>query len=118
MTHYMLFGLPPASSTAALHDRYLSLAKAWHPDIPGNEDGVKIRELTIAWSVLKDPARRRDYDAKLKMEGKQCQHCNGRGQKNRTIKFNRVEIHICEKCKGTGYDSRNSTQHRRKLVGR
>lgn len=101
-TYYMVLEMPPGSSTAALHDRYLSMCKAIHPDLPGNEDGTKMRELTEAWGVLKDESRRKKYDARLLFEGQNCSACSGKGTKERTLKFNRKELRTCETCNGTG----------------
>jgi len=96
----MLFGLPPSSSVAALHDRYLSMAKEWHPDVQGSEE--KMQELTAVWSVLRDEKKRAQYDAKLRMQGNQCPKCDGAGTITKTIRFTRVERCFCAACNGTG----------------
>lgn len=101
-TFYMILGLPPSSSTAALQDRYKSIARVIHEDVPGTGDKAKFQELTEAWTNLKDDKRRANYDARLKMEGNQCLTCKGTGTRLKTLKFSRQEISLCIACDGTG----------------
>ncbi|SRR6266478_780916 len=101
-TFYMMLGLPPSSSFAMLHDRYLQMSRALHPDMHPNKDRTEFQLLTQAWSTLKDPARRKQYDTRLKLEGGQCRECSGAGTLKKTASFSRVELRTCPACQGTG----------------
>jgi hypothetical protein len=64
-THYDLLGVPPDADAAEIRAAYLALIKRHHPDAPGGEseeEAVRSRELNLAYSVLKDPAKRARYD--------------------------------------------------------
>lgn len=64
---YDLLGVSPDASPDALHRAYWARARRLHPDAAGPEAGDEqaMRELNEAWAVLRDPARRADYDATL-----------------------------------------------------
>jgi DnaJ-class molecular chaperone len=94
-TLYAVLGMPPGTGSKDLHARYLDLAFELHPDRHGDED--KFKSLTAAWGTLKDPATRRIYDQKLKMEGNQCSRCLGSG-----ISYG---SRLCGQCLGTGQKS-------------
>lgn len=93
-TLYAVLGMPPGLPTDALHQRYLELAFELHPDRNGDEE--KFKELTAAWAMLKDPARRRQYDAQLRLAGGQCKACLGAGLSWGT--------RPCRTCNGTGQE--------------
>ena len=62
---YEVLGVPPHAQLQEVRKAYRRGALRWHPDKnPGNvaEAEEKFRELANAWEVLRDPARRRDYD--------------------------------------------------------
>jgi curved DNA-binding protein CbpA len=92
-TLYSLFGLPPGSTAEELHEAYLKLAFTLHPDRNGGAD-AGFSALTAAWAVLKDKARRRQYDLQLKLAGGQCSQCEGTGYAWRG--------RACLPCEGTG----------------
>jgi curved DNA-binding protein CbpA len=101
MTHYQLLSMPPASTTEALHARYLELAYELHPDRGGDEE--KFKALAAAWGVLKDKARRANYDDRLRVERVlNCAHCAGRGVKSYQVTFTRSEEKTCRECGGSG----------------
>jgi hypothetical protein len=71
-SHYQRLGLTPAASTEEVRAAYHALAKRLHPDRVGNGSEAertlaerRMREINEAWTVLRDPARRRAYDATL-----------------------------------------------------
>jgi DnaJ-class molecular chaperone len=99
-TWYEILDCPPGSAHEALHARYLELAKALHPDVskvPHAEAQFKL--LTAAWGALKDPGRRRNYDARLRLAGGQCPDCDGRGLR---WTFKLKAEGPCATCGGTG----------------
>lgn len=99
-TLYAVLGMPPGSAPEELHRRYLELAVRLHPD-KGLTDGEQFRELTAAWTVLKDPARRRRYDAQLLLEGGQCTRCEGSGRRYSMKDGSYIN---CPYCLGTGQE--------------
>ena len=98
---YAVLGVPPASTQEQMHEKYKKLAVKYHPDVGG--DGRKFAEITAAWSVLKDPARRHLYDGQLMMLGDPCKKCNGKGLEYRQKSYSTREISKCKACKGIGY---------------
>lgn len=98
--YYALLGMPPGSTLDELHTKYIQLALCYHPDTGDLSDTFK--EITIAYSVLKDPERRRNYDMKLYLAGGQCPRCEGKGLRRRLGRSRQVETVICPVCKGTG----------------
>ncbi len=74
-THYDTLGVRPGADQAALRAAYLAKARAHHPDrhidAPPAERARAartMRDVNAAWTVLSDPAARRDYDARLAAE--------------------------------------------------
>lgn len=75
-THYQRLGVSPLAGDVAVREAYLRLARLLHPDRldAANEAERRLaerrmREVNEAWRVLKDPARRRDYDRQLTASG-------------------------------------------------
>jgi DnaJ-class molecular chaperone len=99
-THYETLGVPPAVSPEALRAAYLELARKHHPDT-GCETH-RFAEITEAYAVLRDPARRRDYDATVKLLMRACPECDGVGVTRRTKGFTRVVETPCKSCQGRG----------------
>lgn len=57
---YRLLGVPPLASGEAIRQRWLEVAKRHHPDTGG--DGTVFRHVKLAYDVLRDPARRAEYE--------------------------------------------------------
>ena len=70
MTHYDEFGLPPTASLEEIQRAHRNLAKLLHPD-PIQDGEVRrvaenqLKRLNGIYSVLVDPARRRQYDLQV-----------------------------------------------------
>ena len=62
--YYEVLGVDRNADDAALKKAYLQLAKKYHPDVnPGDKEAeAKFKEATEAYSVLSDPAKRKQYD--------------------------------------------------------
>lgn len=100
VTHYEILGVPPASTQEELHVAYKKLALQYHPDKGGDTD--KFAGITAAYTVLKDPKRRKQYDAQLRLLGKPCPACDGRGVRYVFRSMSPVKTVTCAVCKGTG----------------
>ena len=57
---YRLLGVPPLASSEAVRQRWLEVAKRHHPDVGG--DGALFRRAKEAYEVLRDDARRMEYE--------------------------------------------------------
>ncbi|MCB0971296.1 MAG: J domain-containing protein [Acidimicrobiales bacterium] len=69
-SHYQRLGVRPSASTTEVQAAYRSLARQLHPDRQVGASAAehrlaerRMREVNEAWAVLRDPARRRGYDA-------------------------------------------------------
>jgi curved DNA-binding protein CbpA len=60
---YRVLGVVPSSPQREIRDAYRSRARMAHPDLAGDESASWMRDLNAAWEILKDPARRAEYDA-------------------------------------------------------
>lgn len=62
--YYEVLGVDRNADDAALKKAYRQLAKKYHPDVnPGDKEAeAKFKEATEAYSVLSDPAKRKQYD--------------------------------------------------------
>ena len=67
--YYDILGLPRNATTRQVRDRFRALARELHPDrFQGDEKSeaeARFQEITQAFNILNDPARRRDHDAEL-----------------------------------------------------
>ena len=62
--YYSILGVPREISQKELQRAYRKLARKYHPDVnntPGSED--KFKKINEAYGVLKDPEKRKKYDA-------------------------------------------------------
>jgi curved DNA-binding protein len=62
--YYAVLGLPPAATEEEIRRAYRRLALEWHPDRnPGHAQAAeRFREISEAYAVLMDPAKRGAYD--------------------------------------------------------
>ena len=73
--YYQVLRVYPTASEAAIKKAYFSLAKLYHPDVVGKggkdqtEENVDFKLVNEAYAVLSDPARRREFDERLKGKG-------------------------------------------------
>jgi curved DNA-binding protein len=75
--YYATLGVAPEADEAAIKAAYRKLARKYHPDVskePGAED--KFKEVSEAYEVLRDAARRADYD---QLRTYRTAHAGGRG---------------------------------------
>jgi DnaJ-class molecular chaperone len=63
MDHYKKLGVSSTASQDEIKQAFRTLSKLHHPDAGGNADEYK--SISLAYQTLKDPARRRAYDAEL-----------------------------------------------------
>src|SRR5687768_12507942 len=63
--YYEVLGVAPDAGAEEIKRAYRQLARRYHPDISGDDRGMAFKELARAYDVLRDPARRRHYDASL-----------------------------------------------------
>lgn len=68
-THYDVLGVAPDADAAEIRRAYRARARALHPDTAAAPDTVMgMSAVNEAWAVLRDPVRRRAYDATLAVE--------------------------------------------------
>ena len=73
-TYYEILGVPIGASQAEIKKKYRRLALKYHPDrSTGNEQ--KFQEVQHAYDILKDPEKRKAYDA----YGENAERMNGDG---------------------------------------
>lgn len=60
---YEVLGVPRTASTRQIRLAYVDRARRAHPDLVGHRGTDVMRALNEAWDVLKDPERRRAFDA-------------------------------------------------------
>jgi molecular chaperone DnaJ len=63
--YYDVLGVPPGAGAEEIKRAYRQLARRYHPDISGDDRGTAFLEVARAYEVLRDPERRRSYDAGL-----------------------------------------------------
>jgi hypothetical protein len=62
--HYAILGVTPKAEAVVISAAYRALIRHYHPDTnPDPNAQAKAREITAAYSVLRDPQKRADYDA-------------------------------------------------------
>jgi molecular chaperone DnaJ len=63
--YYDVLGVAPGAGAEEIKRAYRQLARRYHPDISGEDRGAAFLEVSRAYEVLRDPERRRSYDANL-----------------------------------------------------
>jgi hypothetical protein len=64
---YTILGVSPSAENVVIRAAYRALMRHYHPDTnPDPEAQRKAQEITAAFAVLRDPARRAEYDASLR----------------------------------------------------
>jgi DnaJ-class molecular chaperone len=63
--YYDVLGVSPGAGADEIKRAYRQLARRYHPDISGDDRGTAFLEVARAYDVLRDPERRRSYDARL-----------------------------------------------------
>lgn len=66
--YYDVLGVSRDAGAEEIKRAYRQLARRYHPDISGDERGCVFLEVSRAYEVLRDPSRRRSYDAGLQRE--------------------------------------------------
>lgn len=64
-SHYDLLGVAPTAAVEEIQRAYRLLALRHHPDVAPEADPMAMAAINVAWEVLRDPARRHDYDRAL-----------------------------------------------------
>lgn len=66
-THYEVLGVSTGASAEEIRAAYRAAARTLHPDAGGSP--AAMRNLNVAWHVLRDPGRRAAYDRTLTSPG-------------------------------------------------
>jgi len=62
--YYAILGVTPAAEDVVIRAAYRALIRHYHPDTnPDPQAQERVREINAAFAVLRDPAKRADYDA-------------------------------------------------------
>lgn len=64
--YYDVLGVAPDADADEIKRAYRQLARRYHPDISGDDRAITFREVARAYEVLRNPERRRTYDAVLR----------------------------------------------------
>jgi len=67
-TYYDILGVPEDASQEEIREAYRKLAFRWHPDRHGGDPWAeeRFKQIAAAYSVLRDPQSRAEYDARLR----------------------------------------------------
>lgn len=66
-THYDELEVSPRASAETIRAAYLSLSKRFHPDVAKFPNAAaRMKLINAAWTVLQDPAKRKEYDRKIR----------------------------------------------------
>lgn len=64
--YYDVLGVTADAGAEEIKRAYRQLARRYHPDISGDDRGAAFLEVARAYEVLRQPERRRSYDAALR----------------------------------------------------
>jgi DnaJ-class molecular chaperone len=70
--YYDVLGVTADADAAEIKRAYRQLARRYHPDISGEDRAATFREVARAYEVLRNPERRRTYDAVLRESQHSC----------------------------------------------
>jgi curved DNA-binding protein len=71
--YYAILGVLPEADAKEIKTAYRKLAKKYHPDVSSEPDAeAKFKEMAEAYEVLKDAARREEYDELRRYGGKRA----------------------------------------------
>jgi hypothetical protein len=73
--YYQILEVEPDASGEKIKEQYLFLVQAWHPDkfsqaAQKAKAEEKIKQINVAYDVLKSPAKRAEYDQQLQLSKK------------------------------------------------
>lgn len=102
--HYKTLGVHKASTDEDIRFAYGRLALMNHPDLHDNnvEKASKMADLNVAYNVLKDVKKRKEYDKELLMLSTPCSVCKGRGAVMKQKGFAKKVAVACTVCGGFG----------------
>lgn len=60
--YYKILNIDSKSSEKQIKEAYHKLAKKYHPDLNGGKTSDSFKEMTSAYDILSDPAKRKQYD--------------------------------------------------------
>lgn len=100
VNYYGVLGVAATATQAQIKARYYQLSPSLHPDLGGDHD--LMAKLNEAYSVLRDPEKRKLYDQRRKLLLKACPACKGEGVIYKTKGFTRREAVTCRSCRGSG----------------
>jgi molecular chaperone DnaJ len=63
--YYEVLGVSPDAGADEIKRAYRQLARRYHPDISGDDRAAMFLEVSRAYEVLRDPSRRRSYNARV-----------------------------------------------------
>lgn len=66
LTYYDIFQVQQSASVEVIAAAHRALVKKYHPDVAGPSGEAKIKMINAAWEVLRDPAKRKEYDRMAK----------------------------------------------------
>lgn len=89
-THYSVLGVRPSADADRIKTAFRKAAKTCHPDLHGGDPVAawRFRQLVMANTVLRDPAKRAAYDLALRLERRQRR----REWARTTLKFAAVAV--------------------------
>ena len=96
-TYYEILGLPKDATLGQIKRRYRQLAHKYHPDVATDKEQATrlFIQVTEAYDALSDPARRRAYDANIRIEAEHAAarvSTQSRVTKDSPVRFLDVEL--------------------------
>ena len=104
MNLYEVLGVSKSATSADIRKAYRQLSKKYHPDVcKGADAEQRFKEITDAYSILKDPQKRKIYDQHEVVERTAEKASSRKSYKRRTGESLQYDAHISlyEACFGT-----------------